>query len=193
MKHLSFGYSALAGFAIACLASATFYVLSYLLPAVVAMRLALSLATLAYIIFLMAGIEVRRGKFVFPIIILAVIAAPLLASISLMPYVATHLFAIWLTRAIYLYRPLQACLDTVGLLVSAAIAIWSLSETHSLFIALWTFFLIQAALLPTLTGTGMKRAGVKAQGQADEQFSRALRTAQGAFTRLNNSAPGGKS
>lgn len=186
MKIDSFPSNVFAGFALAALSAATFYILSVFFPGVIALRVVISMVTFLYIGYLMLTINVKVGKIAVPVAVIGVMAVAFFSGISLSLYVALHLLVIWLVRVIYLHRPLIACLDFFASSTSAVLAYLALSHTHSLFIASWSFFLLQAVTLSGLFY--IESSFVQRRDQkllADEKFSRALRTAEAAFKRLN--------
>lgn len=201
MKLESFTGNVFVGFTLAVLAAATFYILSIFFPATAALRLVISMVTLLYIGYLLAAINVKAGKVALPLIIIGAMAVALLSGISLSFYLALHLFAVWLVRVIYLHRPLLACLDFLASGASAAAACIALDHTHSLFIAIWSFFLLQAVMLSALFNfnrnlhqrgdNGLFENGSPGNrsfsnnSPENEKFSRALRTAEAAFKQLN--------
>lgn len=186
MKIDSFPSNVFAGFVLAALSAATFYVLSVLFPGFIALRLVISIVTLLYIGYLMLAINVKAGKLALPVTVIGVMAIAFFAGISLPLYLALHLIVVWLVRVIYLHRPLIACLDFFASGVSAVLACLALSHTHSLFIAIWSFFLLQAVMLSVLFYIDGNFYQRRDSGPLDnEKFSRALRTAEAAFKRLN--------
>lgn len=186
MKIDYFPSNVFIGFALAALSAATFYILSVFFPGFIALRLVISMVTLVYIGYLMLAINIKAGKMALPVTAIGVMAFAFFGGISLPLYLALHLFVIWLVRVIYLHRPLIACLDFFASGASAVLAYLALSHTHSLFIAIWSFFLLQSVVLSTLfyiDGNLYQRRD--SEPLRNEKFSRALRTAEGAFKRLN--------
>lgn len=186
MKIDSFPSNVFVGFVLAVLSAATFYILPVFFPIAIALRLVISMVTLLYVGYMMLAMNIKAGKVALPLTVLGVMAAALFSGISLSLYLALHLFVIWLARVVYIHRPLIACLDFFASGTSAVVAYLALGHTHSLFIAIWSFFLLQAVMLSILLyidrNVYQRRDSAPL---ANEKFSRALRTAEGAFKRLN--------
>ncbi len=190
MKIDSFGSNVIAGFVLAILAATGFHLLSIFFPTFVALRLVISFVTLFYIAYLMLAINIKVGKFILPMFAIGCIALAQSIGVSLSGFIALHLFFIWFARAVYLYRPLGACLDGFGCLVSASLTYLVLVQTHSLFIAVWTFFLLQAVILSILPFPEKYLKRRKSCDSGDDKFLRAQRMAQAAFKRLNTTYRG---
>lgn len=186
MKIDSFPSNVFVGFVLAALSAATFYILSVFFPGFIALRLVISMVTLLYIGYLILAINARAGKIALPLAVIGAMAIAFVGDISLSLYLALHLFVIWLVRVIYLHRPLIACLDFFASSASAVLAYLALGHTHSLFIAIWSFFLLQSVMLSILFYINSNFYQRRNSGPlTNENFSRALRTAEGAFKRLN--------
>jgi hypothetical protein len=97
-------------------------------------------------------------------------------------YVLIHVGAIWLVRSLYVYSGVLPALMDLGLSALAAAGFaWSISRTGSIFIATWTFFLIQAlyVAIPSRIGT-LQRQPVT----ASRTFERARKQADAALQQL---------
>ena len=91
-------------------------------------------------------------------------------------------FALWLTRSLFRYHTLwQAGADALLSLFALAAAFVALRHTHSVFLALWCWFLVQAlvALIPR-----DPPAGAAAPAPADDRYDQAQRSAEAALRRL---------
>jgi len=174
----------LEGVAVAVLASLAGGALYWLLRLVVATPEALA-ATLAglglgYLLYLLRRAAERVGRITaISIWIVATGACAALAPELLLPL---QLALIWLVRALYLQPGLLAAAADLGLLsLGLGAALWALSSTGSLAVALWSFFLVQALfpaaadlLQPRLAGTP----------EPDDRFARAERRASACLRRL---------
>ena len=88
-------------------------------------------------------------------------------------------------RCLYFYRSLLAALMDIALQgLSLAAAIWALQQTDSLFLCLWSFFLVQA-LFVFIPPTGLTTARSTLRGETEQStFQRAHRSAEAALRRL---------
>jgi hypothetical protein len=91
--------------------------------------------------------------------------------------------ALWLTRSLYRYQRLsQAFVDGALSLFALAAGIAALGYSHSLFLALWSYFLVHS--LTALIPIGANEPG--AQAVEEDPYDRAHRSADAALRRLAN-------
>ncbi|MDG9669080.1 hypothetical protein ONV78_15150 [Hahella sp. CR1] len=148
------------------------------------LRLLISALGLAYVVILLRDSRARTGRLVVFSAWMTVTAALFLLNPGVWVWLTTQTAAIWLTRCLYIHdsliaAALDAFLNGAALLASLAAAL----HTHSLFLALWTFFLVQAAFVyipRKLSASGRVDAPA-----SNEEFERAYRNADAALRRLS--------
>jgi hypothetical protein len=162
--------------------------LSLVWPAEAGLRLVIALVALAYLLYLLSSSRVRTGRLVATVLWGLVTAGLLYGAPSLLTYTLVHIGLIWLLRSLYHYRVLLPLLADLGLCaLGLCTALWALSQSGSLFLALWSFFLVQALFvsLPDRWRRSLDR-GADPQG-GDARFQRAQNTADAALRRLSSS------
>ena len=122
-----------------------FAVLSMVLDALGLFRLLVAVLALGYVVYLLARSGQRVGRLSMIAVWLALAVANLVLVSSPLLYVVVHLAMIWLVRTLYYYHGVLPALMDLGLMAGAlATGLWVGETTHSLFLSLWCFFLIQA-------------------------------------------------
>lgn len=183
MKRLSFLPALLFALGLAIMGSLLGYSLAPLFGVARLAPLLCAALSLAYVLFLLARSDVRRGR-------ISLLAAWLCAALliawlcsSLLSVVAAHLILIWLTRALLFHASaLTALADLAVSALSLAAGCWAAAATGSLFASLWSIGLLQAscALLPTRIG---KSTSISANAH-QQRFSNAARAAEQALVQL---------
>lgn len=121
----------------------------------------------------------RIGRFVAFAAWLVLLAILLVLDPGLWLWAAVPVFAAWLMRSLFRYQTLlQAGTDAVLALFALAAGWLVLRHTHSVFLALWCYFLVQAltALIP--------RARSATPPPAGDRYDQAQRNAEAALRRL---------
>ena len=151
--------------------------------------LALTVASLGlgYLLYLVGRRGARAGR-----VLLALAWLPLTATaFALLPMVwgqvLVQLGLVWVAR-VWLYHetPFAALLD-LGLVASGtAAALWAGVYSGSLFLAVWSLFLVQALFgsIPARPGHAPERT--TGPGAPSDPFDLALRAAEGALRRLDH-------
>jgi hypothetical protein len=103
---------------------------------------------------------------------------------SLLVYLTVHVGMVWLIRALYYTAGVLPALLDLGLSALAlAAAVWAAGQTGSVFLAVWSFFLVQA-LFVVMPRSVRDPAPLK-DGVRDDEFERAHRNAEAALRRLS--------
>ena len=93
--------------------------------------------------------------------------------------------AIWLVRSLYFYSGVLPALMDLGLsALSISASVWAITRSGSVFLAIWTFFLVQALFVtipPTVQGKSKPERNSAAE---NENFTRARRQADAALRQL---------
>jgi hypothetical protein len=104
-------------------------------------------ATLAfvYVCVILGRAEDKTGRVLLLVLWLCATTAAWLSGIGLAGYIAVHIVALWLARALYAYSTLiEAALDLALSLFAFGFGTWAALSTDSLLLASWSFFLVQA-------------------------------------------------
>jgi hypothetical protein len=144
------------------------------------LRLTLAALALGYVLYLLARSPIRVGR-VTALAVWCLAAAGLwLTAPPLALYLVLHVGLLWLVRTLFFHASLLAALADLGLgLLALAAGVWALAHAASLLLALWCFFLVQAAFVaipPRLIAPAERRASAP-----DEGFERAHRAAEAAL------------
>jgi hypothetical protein len=92
--------------------------------------------------------------------------------------VVLHVAAIWVVRSLYFHSSLLAALIDCGLSGLAACGLaWAAVQTGSVFVATWTFFLVQSFFVAVPPAPGRSAACPS----RNESFARARRQADAAL------------
>ena len=139
--------------------------------------LAVAVVSVLYGLYVMWHSEQRVGRIVVGTSFIAVTCAGA-AWLSLSHFVIAQAAAIWLVRCLYVHgRPLACLADLALAIVGVGAAVWAAS-TGSAFLALWSFFLVQAFFV------WIPGAPSQAAADTDRAFADAKRTADDALQRL---------
>lgn len=141
---------------------------------------------LGYILYLLARSRDRVGRFV-------TLAAWLLCSgtswfVLEDPtlYLLTQAGMIWLVRSLYHQPgPLAAILDLALGLAALAAGVWAFVHADSLFLGIWTYFLVQALFVTIPSAKGRRPSGRKGADSDPDHFQTAYRSADAALRKLS--------
>lgn len=185
MKNVNFPNGVIVALILAAAGSVLFSALTPLFSGALVVRCIVSLLTLAYLLYLLSLSSVRVGRLTVFTLAAGVIAASLYWQPPLALYSLVHVALIWLVRCCYFHNSLAGALADLGFCALAfVVAVWAAGRSGALFLALWSFFLVQALVLPVLRDR-FARAGVFASDDGDA-FRRARRSAESALRRLHN-------
>ena len=149
------------------------------------LRLLVAGIALGYLLYLLRRSRERVGR-VTVVAAWAVAATVIwLLDLPLLLYLALHLVLIWLARSLYFYSSvLPALADLVLSGLSLAAALWAAGHSHSLFLAIWSLFLVQAlfAFIPAT----LQRSGGDSTDPEPDRFDLAHRAAQTALRKLSS-------
>jgi len=162
--------------------SLLFSALNLVLPAETALRLLVSLLSLAYTGYLLTLSCKRLGRIsAFSAWIITTVVGFLLAP-SLLLFLLLHCAFIWIVRSLYVHnRMLAASADLILTALSLAAAVWATLQSGNLFLSIWCFFLTQA-LFATIPGIRFHHRSREAT--VDDAFYQAYQTAQKALSKL---------
>ena len=148
-------------------------------------RLVIPALGLAYLLYLMNRSQSRVGR-VTTLSLWSVLAAVTWWAAPALPlYLLIHVAAVWLVRSLYFHSSIVPALMDLGLsALSISASVWAMSRSGSVFLTIWTFFLVQAlfvAIPPALKG---KTAPDRNTAVENENFRRASRRADSALRQL---------
>ena len=167
--------------------SGLFAAMGWLLEGVGVFRLVIALLSFVYVIYLMVRSPVRSGR-------LVVMAAWMLVAFStwilfppLLLYLLVHVLLIWLVRILYFHsNVLSAFMDLALSGFAFAMAAGATMWTHSVFLGMWTFFLLQALFVLLPSGKGKSTVSRRRRRDAPDHFEQAHRMAEAALQKLSN-------
>ncbi len=163
-------------------AAAVFAALTPVLGSYFVLRLLIAGLGLAYVVYLLSRSRERTGRIITLVLWAVIAVATWFMGPPLSLYLVIHVGMLWLIRSLYLYSSALSALADLGLsALSLAAAVWAASQSGSVFLAVWCFFLVQA--LFTAIPRSMKPKAKSRPGD-DESFERAHRAAEAAVRRL---------
>jgi hypothetical protein len=136
-----------------------------------------------YAVLLLRGLNARAGRLLAIAAWFALDVALFVFDPPLLLWIMAQTFAIWLLRCWCCYGSLVAALadGALGLFALAAATV-AATHSHSLFLALWSFFLVQA-LFVLIPETLRPRVAATVPDDED-RFDQAHRSAEAALRRL---------
>ena len=141
--------------------------------------------SLGYVLYLLRRSEEHTGRLVTLGSWLLLTGISWFVIDGTLPYLAMHLGIVWLVRALYHQPgPLAAILDLVLSLIAGMAGLWALLHTGSLFLGIWTLFLVQALFvaIPAIDGRRQERERFDARA---DHFQTAYRSAETALRKLS--------
>jgi len=148
-------------------------------------RLVIPAVSLAYVMYLLRSSTERVGR----ITTLSLWSALAIATWWIGPplpfYVLVHVCAVWLVRSLYFYSGIFPALMDLGLsAMSVSAFIWAISRTGSVFLAAWSFFLVQALFVAIPASMSRQKKATGAAVTDNEPFDRARRQADQALQQI---------
>jgi len=137
-----------------------------------------------YILYLRAVSGEKTGRLAVPALWLACAIATWVFVPGVSLFLISHLGIVWLIRALYFHSSVLPALLDLGLCaIGALAAIATARHSHSIFLTIWSFFLVQALFvaIPSL----IKTRHTEPADQPEQRFKRALRTAEDAVRRMH--------
>ena len=144
----------------------------------------ISLVALCYSGYLLAGCSVTTGRVTVAATWFTVAAACWFGNLSTGAFVLIHISMIWVIRSLFYHSsPITALLDFILTGLSFAAAVWAMLQSESLFLSLWSFFLVQALFVFIPASLEPLAANNHLH---DQQFQSAYRTAEAALGKLSS-------
>lgn len=133
------------GFVMSLVAAAVASALSFVMPAGVTARLIVAVLGLVLVLRTMAASTEKTGRIVTAAVWLAAAAGIWVTGVSLPAYIAVHVALVWLVRSLFLRsRLIEVGLDLGLTALALCFAVLAAVRTDSVFLATWSFVLIQA-------------------------------------------------
>lgn len=136
-----------------------------------------------YIVYLLARSRERVGRITTVALWIAVTGLAWLVGLPWLLLGLVQVGCIWLVRSLYYYSSVLTSIMDLGLTAfSVVVSFWAAAHSGSLFLGMWTFFLMQA-LFVAFPKQWRDRGGARQMTQ-DEAFQRAYRSAEAAVRKL---------
>lgn len=187
MKAPTFFEGALVAICASVAGSAVFALLTWVLARIHVLELVITVLCFAYVIYLLARSRERVGRMTVVAVWSIITLVMWLLSLPLPLFVLIHVGMIWLVRSLYFYASvLPALVDLALNGLSLAVGIWAGMHTHSLFLAIWCFFLIQALFI-TIPSHMRGQSDKRYSGtDGTDPFEQAHRSAEAALRKLSS-------
>jgi len=164
-------------------ADVLFVALCWLLPVEQALGLLIVGLSFAYCAYLLIRSHERVGRMTALAVWIALSGAVWFWSPPLPLFLLIHLGMVWLVRSLYFQTGLIAALADLALSgFGLAAALWAVTVSGSLLLAVWCFFLVQALFVAIPNGKNQAKA--PAECVADDRFQQAYRTAEAALRKI---------
>ena len=163
-----------------------FDVLLSVLSAGFVLRLLIAGVGGAYLLYLLRRSDEKVGRITTLSVWLLTSAVIGLLDLSLPLYLLIHLGLLWLIRSLYFHTSLISALLDLGLVaLGLAAAVWAVFETGTLFLGLWSFFLVQALFTAIPGNWKGSRRPQKAGPHSPDPFLHARGVADEALRKLS--------
>lgn len=142
-----------------------------------------------YLVYLLLSSKQRLGRISVILIWLIISVATFVFISSLMIFILSQLFMLWMIRSLYFYNNILSTIADLFLMVmSFIVAIWVWSFTGSLFVTFWCFFLMQAlfVFIPIMILNKKNIEHDIDDGPLVEPFDTAYHSAEQAVAKLVN-------
>ncbi len=187
MKHPGFLEGVAVAMSAALTASVAHPVLSPLFGSEWTLRLIIGGLGLGYVLYLLHRAREHVGRITTTAVwlLLAGLTASFISSLTL--YLAAHLGMVWLVRTLYHRSGVLAAVADLALNTLAWMGgVWALLHSGSLFLGVWTFFLVQALFVVVPRRSGAGKAADTTAPRHPDPFQQAQRNAETALRRLAN-------
>ncbi len=175
----------LLGLAMSLASAAVFSTLRPWLGSGDALRLVLLACSVGTSLWALRATEVKVGRLVSVVGLAALSLALLLWNPGLWAWLISLVAFAWLLRSLYRHDSLVAAATDAGLsMIALAAGVASVQHSHSLWLGLWSYFLIQALHHAIPKGWGARSATDSAAGPQEHPFDQAYHASEAAFSRL---------
>lgn len=176
------------GVAVAVIAAISAEILSGLLPWLIGQWSATlsitSLLSLTYLLYLLSRAPTKTGRVTLLLIWSVCSFSAVALDLGITFFLMWQLAFIWLTRCFYFHTGLFGALADLALHgLAASAAVWAYSRSGSVFLSVWSFFLVEA-LFPLLPSSQSIITDAS-ESSNNLRFEQAHRTALSALERLS--------
>jgi len=183
MSRPTFWREAGVALALSVVGAIGFHAMAALIGSSLTLRLVVATLGLVYAVLLMRSVHARSGRLLAIAAWLALDIALFVFQPPLLLWLLAQTFAIWLLRCWCCYGSVVAAFaDGALCLFALAAAMVSASHSHSVFLALWSFFLVQALFV--LIPETLRPRTAAASPDDEDRFDQAHRSAEAALRRL---------
>jgi len=163
-------------------------VFDWVLPLGLLARVLISVAGFAYLLYLFSHCREKVGRMTVLSIYVVMVMALWVFMPALQWVVIAHLGLIWLVRSLYFYSSVISALLDLGLTaLSIVSAVAAYLHTGSLFLGLWSLFLVQA-LFVWIPADWHRRATSSQHNAPTDRFQVAHQVAENAIRKLATNA-----
>jgi hypothetical protein len=150
-------------------------------------RLLITVLSLSYVIYLLARSGNRVGKLVAITLCVAVSGVIWWLQVPLLTQLVVQLGLVWLIRTVCFQHGVLPAMADLGLIVlGLAAAVWAWTNTASLMLSCWSFFLVQATFVLIPSNLRARLRTTQDTTTGDDPFERAYQTAEAALRRLHS-------
>lgn len=151
----------------------------------IALRVAVMLCGLAYLVYLLARADARAGRVVMLGLWLLVSAGVAVLDPPFAAHVVAQLGLAWIARAVWFHRGVLAALTDLGLVgLALAAGVWAAERTGSFVLSVWCVLLVQAAFVAIPRCRSLAMPQHASDDEPGVAFRRAHRAAEAALGRL---------
>ena len=184
MKRPTFGHGVVVAFVFALVGAVTFSSLTLLLSPAVLLKALITVLGGLYVATLLARSKAKTGRITTVALWLGSALGVWIFVPGLTLFLIAHLTMVWLIRSLNFHTSvLSALLDLALCALSGLAAIAVARHSHSIFLTVWSLFLIQALFvaIPSLAKTRRHPP----TDNPEFRFKRALRSAEAAIRRMH--------
>ncbi len=184
MKRPTFTQGVVVAFVFAVAGAVAFTTLKLILGSWFVLKMLTSVLSGFYVLYLLSRSREKTGRLTISTLTLIGGIATWVFVPELVLFLIAHLGMVWLIRSLYYHSSVLPALLDLGLCgISLLAAFATAQHSHSIFLTIWSFFLLQALFvaIPSLINT----RSTDSQDQSEQRFKRALRTAEAAVRRIH--------
>jgi hypothetical protein len=187
MKQPTFFEGIVVALAASLAGSALYAGLSTFVSGAEALRLLITAIGLGYVIYLLSRSREPVGRVTVLVAWALMAGAILIVDPPLVLYLIAHAGTVWLVRSLYFYSSALSALTDLGLNgLALSAATWAANQSGSLFLSIWSFFLVQALFVGIPSTMRRKRNGKEKSLDPEDRFERARRIAEAALRKLSS-------
>ncbi len=145
----------------------------------------IALINFVYCVYLLTRSDQNAGRIIMLICWLLMTIVILMFKPQVLEFILYNVCTIWMLRCLYHHSNLiSAMLDLVLNILSVLVALWALFHSGSVFLSLWSFFLVQALFI-IIPGNRKSSTVYQSKPNNNTKFDHALRLAQSAVDMLS--------